>query len=144
LLVLLSELFLYQIKDLHKVNHLWIKSFIFKISKYLALTVIGSICGFIFILIQLILIIDFAHRFVFSNFLIKSFKFSSFLFSVGMKNGLKKVKKVVKPIIMVWSSSQQHFTFYPLLLLYFSMFIMHQNLPVIWISFLLHWICYYA
>jgi hypothetical protein len=29
--------------------------------------VIGSICGFIFILIQLILIIDFAHRFVLKN-----------------------------------------------------------------------------
>jgi Serine incorporator (Serinc) len=31
----------------------------------LALMIIGSICGFLFILIQLILLIDFAHRYVF-------------------------------------------------------------------------------
>jgi hypothetical protein len=39
--------------------------------------VIGSICGFVFILIQLILIIDFAHRFVFIEFEKYKLKFSS-------------------------------------------------------------------
>jgi len=59
--------------------------------------VIGTICGFIFILIQLILIIDFAHRFILKT----SFLFSNKIFLVGMKVGLVKVKMVVKHIILV-------------------------------------------
>jgi hypothetical protein len=40
--------------------------------------VIGSICGFIFILIQLILIIDFAHRFVLKNCFKSTISYSYF------------------------------------------------------------------
>lgn len=45
-----------------KKQKFWTESLSFLLR--LALMVIGSICGFVFILIQLILLIDFAHRFV--------------------------------------------------------------------------------
>jgi hypothetical protein len=70
----------------------------------LALMVIGSICGFVFILIQLILLIDFAHRSDEQQRYCSNThpgRSLSFFPLVGMKTGWAEVKMVVKFIISV-------------------------------------------
>ena len=50
--------------------------------------IIGTICGFIFILIQLILIIDFAHRFI-----LKTLFFSNKIFHILFEKKKKFFKQ---------------------------------------------------